>query len=323
MQEGQVGRAAGDAAEPLWQALVALRDDAVRILRSRTSGGEEAEDHVHEAMLRLAQRPIALTGAPQLRSLLVRTACCIAIDRHRRSGRQQRLLGRLAGGATHSSPEEIVADRSEARWLAEGMTALGDMEYGALLHAMEGRRPGEIARLLGVDYKAAENALGRARRKLRLRAASVVVGIGALLRRLRLEEHTATVTASVLVAALLFSHGAGGQPHTAPQPPHHVDLAPALLRPVAHHAGPRAAAPPAAHTSVAPGVATAPRVTTLSPAPQSPQSTTPGLPQTPPPPWEHSPGVQGEGKTGFTLPGGTPAAWVVSCVLRPEWCIGG
>ena len=328
MGELQGGWTGGDSsAQVRWDALAALRDDAVQAVRSRLARPEDAEDLVHEAMLRLAQRPSLTTEeVPQLRSLLVRAAMCLGIDRHRRSGRQQQLLGRLIGGRQASSPEEIVADRSEARWLAAGMDALGAMEHDALLYAIEGRRPGEIASLLGVEYKAAENALGRARRKLRLRAASVAVGLAALLRRLRFDEHSAALTASALAAFILLSPGGSRPAPAKPAPQPVVQLPPALIVPVSHQVAPAAApaqvAPPpqAAPARVAaPPPTVAPKTAPAPPPPPPAPHPTPA-PVIPPvtPPWQGSPGVILNGHPGIILYPGTPGAWLIYTIDHPQ-----
>jgi DNA-directed RNA polymerase specialized sigma24 family protein len=317
MQSG----AAEATPETRWHALADIRDDAVRVVRVRISRAEDAEDHVHEAMLRLAQRPIVVGDAHQLRSLLVMTACGIAVDRHRHAGRQQQLLGRLIGGGGLSSPEDIVADRSEARWLAAGLEGLGAMEQAALVHAMAGHRPGEIARLLGVEYKAAENALGRARRKLRLRATSVVVGVGALLRRLRFDEHPAALTASTLAAAFLLLTPGGGRPSAADHPPAALRLEPALVLPVSlpvDHAAAPAAVVPAGAVSVRPAGHSVVARPAAAPAP-TPAPSAPSLPVSPP--WQGSPGVHTNGPVNLNLAPGTPAAWLETCAVEGgRWC---
>jgi RNA polymerase sigma-70 factor (ECF subfamily) len=202
-----------------WNRLAGVREPAIQIVRGRVARPEDAEDLVHEALLRLAGRAVLDAENPGLRSLVVTTACGLAVDGWRRERRHQRLLGRLAPG-TAPSPESQVADRSEAAWLAAGLPDLGRMERAAILHAAEGQPVGEIARLLGVGYKAAENALGRARRKLRVRAAAAVVGGLSLLRRLfaRPESGQAAVIVPVLAAILLLpATGRGGSPPTPTQ----------------------------------------------------------------------------------------------------------
>jgi DNA-directed RNA polymerase specialized sigma24 family protein len=184
-------------------------------VRARSPRPEEAEDCLHEALVRLAARPVLDVDSAGLRALVVRTACSLAIDRWRRERCRERLLARLAVGAVAESPEARVADRSEAAWLAGGMVELGSIERAALLHAVDGHHVGEIAHLLGIGYKSAENALGRARRKLRLRAAAAAAALAGLLRRVMSRQESAqaaVVVVPVLAALLLLPGGAPSQP---------------------------------------------------------------------------------------------------------------
>jgi RNA polymerase sigma factor (sigma-70 family) len=336
LDEGATGTPAGDQheRERRWQALAALREDAIRLVRARTMQREDAEEHVQEAMLRLVQIEVLDLDPVRLRALLVRAACCLSVDRYRRSVRQRRLLPRLFSGGD-GSPEELAADRSEAHWLAAGLGELGSMEREALLHSAAGRRPGEIAALLGVDYKSAENALGRARRKLRLRAAGVTVGLAALARRLRGAEHPAMVTSSAC-AVLLLVHSGGSRPPAAVAPAPapvqlvapHVDLSnsqPVAARVMAEPAA-RAVVEAVATPAILPAAAPAPRAATPAAAPAAPVATPapPPLPPPPPPvtmpppPWKGSPGwCSCGGSKTIMVPAGTPQGWVLSCATSP------
>ncbi len=322
------GGAGTDDLELRWRALAALRDDALRALQHRIARPQDAEDHVHDAMVRLLRHETASMDRGHLRRLLVRTAYCIAIDRHRSHGCQQRNLPRLLDSGPAASPEEIVADRSEAHWLAAGVDALGALERQALAHACEGRRPGEIATLLGVDYKAAENALSRARRKMRMRATTVVIGLAGLLRRLPGQEHSAALTASALAAFLLINPGGGGSPGAAiaradkvvkPAP---VVIMVASVQP--HRAAvplpARAVAAPSGGTEASRAVAkrSAPSPPPPPPVPTPTPSPSPTLPNMP---WQGSPGVILGGHIGVMLPGGTPQGWAAYCAIRTEMCL--
>ena len=245
------GDMAADSAdlERRWQRLVSVRDDAIRAVRHRTSQPQDAEDHVHEAMLRLARRPNLDVDSGGLRALVVRAACCLAADRSRWQRRQDRLVGRLAAGADVPSPEQRVVDRGQLAWVADAVTDLGRMERAALLHAVDGHRIDEIADLLGVGYNAVENALARARRKLRLRAAAATAMLAGLLRRILSRAETAP-TAAVLpvIVAALWLPGAGGQGHAAP-----ADQAPALAARPATSLQARSQPPPVAANSLGAG----------------------------------------------------------------------
>jgi RNA polymerase sigma factor (sigma-70 family) len=318
--------------ERRWQALAALRDDAIRLVRIRTAQPEDAEEHVQEAMLRLVQIEVLDLDPPRLRALLVRAACCLSIDRHRRTVRQRRLLPRLFLGAT-STPEDVVADRSEARWLAAGLDDLGHMEREALLHCAAGRRPGEIADLLGVDYKAAENALGRARRKLRLRAAGVAVALAALLRRLRPHRVGAVATTTAAGALVALHFGGVRLPALAAQTmagqvrlqPAHIELAAAHQEAAATQTSaspqPHTAANAAAHRpapqAAAGGRSLLPAMRPLPPPPDAlPPEAGPGDRQPSPPP---GPSVQ----FALSMPAPAFLAGLPTCITDPSKLQGG
>lgn len=300
-----------------WQALAAVRSDAIRSLQRRGTSAHDAEDHVHEAILRLGARPLHDIAPEHLRALLVRTALHIAIDDHRRRDRHHRLLPRLVDPACAASPEDVAADHSEARWLAGSLPALGRLERRALLKAAAGNGVVEIARELGVDYKAAENALGRARHKLRLCAAAVTVGLVGLLRRLRLDRFSdqgTAFTASALAAAVLLlgSGGVRSTPVSAAATPPAVAAMP-LLQPVAQRVAPQAAAAPTSITHVS--VRATPTVQPSSPPP-TPSPTPAGvLPPPPPPPWSGCPTMIGTGPRSIGYP--SPVGQILGCLSRP------
>jgi RNA polymerase sigma-70 factor (ECF subfamily) len=304
MSEAQTDVAAG-----CWQALAAVRSDAIRSLQRRGASVHDAEDHVHEAILRLGARPLHDIAPDHLRALLVRTALHIAIDSHRRRERQQQLLPRLVDPVSTASPEEVAADRSEARWLAGTLPTLGRLERRALMKAAAGNGVAEIARELGVDYKAAENALGRARHKLRACAAAVTVGLVGLLRRLRLDRVTneaTALTASALTATVLLL-GYGGMGSTSAGATRNpATIAPmAVLQPVVQ----RIAPPPATWVPARATAGSLPRTSASAPSP-----TPPGiLPPPPPPPWSGCPQSIGTGPKRISLP--TPAPQIMGCVV--------
>lgn len=82
-EQGATGGAGIGDLEQRWRALAALRDDALHVLRGRIARPQDAEDHVHDAMVRLLRHETATMERAHLRRLLVRTAYCIAVDRHR------------------------------------------------------------------------------------------------------------------------------------------------------------------------------------------------------------------------------------------------
>jgi RNA polymerase sigma factor (sigma-70 family) len=303
----------GAGARARWHALAAVRDDAVRSLHGGVVRPDDVEDCVQEAMIRLATRELPDLEPGRLRALLVRVASNVAIDRHRRAGRYRQLLPLLHDDAGAVSPEEIVTDRGEARWLAARMTELGALERRALAHAAAGRRLDEIAAALGVEYKAAENALGRARRKLRMRAWGVTVGVTALLRRLRLAaNHDAALNAVALAAAVLLLGTGGPNPVTAA----------AAGRP--SRVGSAAVAPAQIAASV-PRAATASATVRVTRQPVAHQQST--LRQTPAP--QPSPSLVPLQNCGSHVPRGVwapvlnPVYSEATCLTNGQWLPGG
>jgi len=205
--EGSVESHDGER-ELRWQAMLALRDQITAIVGRRVADPADAEDFVHDAMLRLLERDGLDRDPKRLRALMARTASALAIDAWRRRNRYAHLLGHLAASLDHGDgPDQVVAKRSEAAWLVGGFADLGAMERAAILHTIAGLRIDEISELLGVGYKAVENALGRARRKLRVRAAAVTVSVAALLRRWLSRPEAAPILALAPVGILLLSGG--------------------------------------------------------------------------------------------------------------------
>jgi len=295
-----------------WQAMTPLRDEVILRVRRRIARPGEAEDAVHEAMMRLAARGLADLDARRLQALLARVACGIAIDCARRAQRERRLLPLIAATAD-TSPDELAADRGHARWLA-GAANLGRMEKEALLHAAAGRRLDETAALLGVSYKAAESALHRARRKLRAIAATVSTGVAAILRRLRGGDGTggagAAASASLAVALLLFAPGA--QQHALAGAPPRVHAAPG-----------HTAVPSRAVAATLPVVPTAPQsraatraVATHAAATARPSPPAPSPSPSPTPlfqlPWQQQPGPQHQPQGRVSVP-------IVNAIPAVNW----
>jgi DNA-directed RNA polymerase specialized sigma24 family protein len=322
MQEGKPSAAS-------WQALAAVRNDAIRSLRRRAIDAGDAEDHVHEAIVRLGARGLTDLEPARVRGLLIRAAWGIAVDHHRRSDRHRRLLPRLLDVGAAPAADEMVAEHSEARWLAARLGGLGAMERSALVLAAWGRGVEEIAVLLGVDYKAAANALARARRKLRLLATSVSIWLAGALRRIRHADQTGAAVAASAVAAMLLlvgpaRHGDAG-PAPASRPPTGVIvLRPDQMRVVSSHSVIASGEAPLPH---APAVASRPSPAPSStPRPSPPSSTPPPLiplpAPLPTPPQEPQGRCSARGCVNSILPG-TPAEPVMGTVYgvaqHPFW----
>ena len=155
------------------------RDHLRRVARARVADPRDADDLVHEAMLRVVTLPsVDDATVPGLLSTVVMR---LAVDRARHQRRADDLTRRLAGRTDPAAPvDEAACDRSEAAWLAARLTGLPANDRAVLLSRADGHRTGAVADRLGITQKAAECALTRARRTLRaLWRTTLVLALGA------------------------------------------------------------------------------------------------------------------------------------------------
>lgn len=155
-----------------WALLLSWRDRAVAALQRRYGLSAEAEDLVHEAMLRLVRLPNL--DPKHVGGLLALASDRLAIDQHRRRLREYSASARL-GLPPDPAPDELAVDRVEALRLAGQLPALSRLERTAVLGKAQGLEPRQTAELLGVSPKSVHLALARARAALK--AAGRVGGI--------------------------------------------------------------------------------------------------------------------------------------------------
>lgn len=211
-----------------WRLAWAERPLLLAMARSRV-GWHEAEDVVSEALLR-AQHA-ADVPTPALRSWLVTTTLRLCADAHRAHARDVRRGQKLAGRAltTVPGPEDEVADRDHARWLADEITRLPATQAEAITLRSAGYGVSSIAGRMGLPYKAVESLLSRARRSLRCWAA-VAVGVWAFSRFLTRRTAQLHVAAAVVCAGVNLATPvvADATTSVAQHGPHH-QLAPGNL----------------------------------------------------------------------------------------------
>ena len=143
-----------------WTLLLPYRERAIAALHQRYGEFADAEDLVHEAMLRVVQLPDL--EEHRVGGLLVVVSDRLAIDSHRRRKREHAAAFRLSV-QLGPAPEEIVIDRAEATRLARLLTSLSERERAAILGRAIGMAPYETAEILGVSAKSMHLALSRAR----------------------------------------------------------------------------------------------------------------------------------------------------------------
>jgi RNA polymerase sigma factor (sigma-70 family) len=226
--------AAGDRWEHMWSH----REHLLKVARRRSVSQEDAEDAVHEAMLRAAERPDL--DDERLAAWLTTVTMRLCVDRYRQVNREAEVHTRPTLHAPGPvTVEEAVCDRAEARWLAVRSGELPARQAEALWLKSEDLDVGQVAVKMGLSYRTVESLLARARRTLRnslaatLGFALFLIGWGRPRGTGRAHAVAAASTAATLAVAgfvlpyALDSDGSGPAP--APRPP--ASHAPEALRP--------------------------------------------------------------------------------------------
>ncbi|WP_406411303.1 sigma-70 family RNA polymerase sigma factor [Streptomyces sp. NBC_01614] len=158
--------AAANAADDRWQRMWSHREQLLKVARRRSISAEDAEDAVHEAMLRAAERPDL--DDERLAAWLTTVTMRLCVDRHRQVNREAEVRASPTLVAPGPAPvEEAVCDRAEAKWLAVRSDELPARQAEALRLKSEDLDVGQVAVRMGLSYRTVESLLARARRTLR------------------------------------------------------------------------------------------------------------------------------------------------------------
>lgn len=224
------------AADERWQRLWSHREQLLKVARRRSVSREDAEDAVHEAMLRAAERPDL--DDERLGAWLTTVTMRLCVDRHRQVNREAEVGSRPALMTPGPVPvEEAVCDRAEAKWLAVRSGELPARQAEALRLRSEDLDVNQVAVRMGLSYRTVESLLARARRTLRASLAGTLglvlflVGRGRLRGGGNAQAVAFTTTAATLVVAgfvLPYALDAGGN-GTGPAPRPAVSSDPRLL----------------------------------------------------------------------------------------------
>ncbi|MFG2755540.1 sigma-70 family RNA polymerase sigma factor [Streptomyces wuyuanensis] len=221
------------ASQERWQRAWSHREDLLKVARRRSISAEDAEDAVHEAMLRAAENPHL--DDERLGAWLTTVTMRLCVDRYRQVNREAEVRSSPRLVAPRPAPlEEVVCDRAEARWLAVRSGELPARQAEALRLKSEDLDVGEVAREMGLSYRTVESLLARARRTLR---ASLAGTLGLVLwllgRRPRTGGNTQLVVAASTAATLAvagfvvpYAHDGGG-PARSPATSETADVRPA------------------------------------------------------------------------------------------------
>ncbi|MFF3904569.1 sigma-70 family RNA polymerase sigma factor, partial [Streptomyces sp. NPDC001848] len=222
-----------------WKRMWSHREHLLKVARRRSMSLEDAEDAVHEAMLRAAERPDL--DDERLGAWLTTVTMRLCVDRYRQVNREAEV---------HTSPtlltpgpvpvDEAVCDRAEARWLAVRSGELPARQAEALRLKSEDLDVGQVAVRMGLSYRTVESLLARARRTLRASLAGTLGIVLFLLGRGRprgvgkAQAVAVTSTAATLVVAgfvLPRTLGGGEGATEAPVPRPAVSQSAEALRP--------------------------------------------------------------------------------------------
>ncbi|GAA2648874.1 RNA polymerase sigma factor [Streptomyces vastus] len=154
------------AADERWQRMWSHREHLLKVARRRSMSLEDAEDAVHEAMLRAAERPDL--DDERLAAWLTTVTMRLCVDRYRQVNREAEVRTSPTLIAPGPVPvEEAVCDRAEAMWLAVRSGELPARQAEALRLKSEDLDVSQVAVQMGLSYRTVESLLARARRTLR------------------------------------------------------------------------------------------------------------------------------------------------------------
>ncbi|MFF8841620.1 sigma-70 family RNA polymerase sigma factor [Streptomyces sp. NPDC015127] len=216
------GPCAGPAHER-WQRAWSHREQLLRVARRRSVSMEDAEDAVHEAMLRAAEQPHL--DDERLGAWLTTVTMRLCVDRHRQVSREAEVRTSPTLHPPRPVPvDEAVCDRAEARWLAVRSGELPARQAEALWLKSEDLDVGQVAVKMGLSYRTVESLLARARRTLR-NSLAATLGLALLLcgRGRPRGGHTqavalASTAATLAVAGMVLPYVHGPDAPARPRP---------------------------------------------------------------------------------------------------------
>ncbi|MDQ8705476.1 sigma-70 family RNA polymerase sigma factor [Streptomyces sp. LHD-70] len=213
-----------DGRSERWLRAWSHREQLLRVARRRSMSAEDAEDAVHEAMVRAMEHPHL--DDERLGAWLTTVTIRLCVDRHRQVGREAdiRVSPRLATPLP-APVDESVCDRAEARWLAARSGELPARQAEAIWLKSEDLDVAQVATKMGLSYRTVESLLARARRTLRSALAATLGLLLWLLGRGRpatggkVQAAAVAATAVTLaVAGFVLPHVDSGPRPASPRP---------------------------------------------------------------------------------------------------------
>lgn len=147
-----------------WELILPHRERLLSVAARRLPSRYDAEDCVHEALLRCA----LFDGLDERRAgaFLTSTVLRLCVDHHRRAARSERAFRRLSTPAADPGHEEQVCESAAGNWLLHLAQFLSSRERMVLLARADGLSTAEAAQHYGITLKSAESAFTRARARL-------------------------------------------------------------------------------------------------------------------------------------------------------------
>ncbi|MER7001074.1 sigma-70 family RNA polymerase sigma factor [Streptomyces sp. NPDC000410] len=174
----EINKPRGEALEELsWDEIASHRERLIRLVSRRLPNSQDAEDCVHEAMVRAAAH--GNLDQERIGRFLTSVALRLCADHYRELERSRRLLCRAADVHTPEMPDEGVCDKDFGRWLLQQVQLLRGRERQVVLARAHGISTLEFARIHQISVKAAEGAFTRGRARLRIVCAKALDGVAA------------------------------------------------------------------------------------------------------------------------------------------------
>ena len=226
--------------EVSWPEIVAHRERLVRIARRRCPTREDAEDVVHEAMLRCVT--YEQLDPERIGAFLTSVTIRLCADLYRDAERSRRAAGKLDLRAT-PDPENEALRAAEAGVLGDLLSALPPTQRAVIVDRASGMSLPQISSRHALTYKAVESALSRARSTLRVGLASALstLAAGAAAFRRRPVAVAALPVATLAVVGTVVSGPFGGSTRPRAETVIGAGRAPITFVPEAHLLDPRPA----------------------------------------------------------------------------------
>lgn len=197
-----------------WHEIAAHRERLIRVARRRCPTREDAEDVVHEAMLRCAT--FEELDEKRLGQFLTAVTVRLCADIYRGTERSLRAVRSLEAD-NEPSPEDLACAAAEAEELRTLLDTLPDRQRAVLLDRAFGLSVTQISDRHALTYKATESTLSRARASMRLALASAMALVTAAFATVRRRPSVVLAVPLTALAVASTVHYTESPPAAAPE----------------------------------------------------------------------------------------------------------